>query len=54
MADPTLAYLRKALNWHAGRVMIQQPDSGGMGRYDARANAGERILSDDEIQSYGR
>ena len=51
MADATLAYLRKALNWQASRVDdFNSPIVRGMGRYDAKANRGERVLSDDEIR----
>ena len=51
MADLTLAYLRKALNWQASRVDdFNSPIVRGMGRYDAKANQGSRVLSDDEIR----
>lgn len=51
MADLTLACLRKALNWQASRVDdFNSPIVRGMGRYDAKANQGSRILADDEIR----
>jgi len=51
MADLVLAYLRKIFNWHAGRVDdFNSPIVQGMSRYDAQANAGTRILSDDELR----
>jgi len=51
MADVTLAYLRKALKWHAGRTDdFNSPIVSGMGRYDAKANEGTRTLADDEIR----
>jgi integrase len=51
MADLTLAYVRKVFTWHAGRVDdFNSPIVRGMGRYDAKANEGTRVLSDDEIR----
>jgi integrase len=51
MADITLAYLRKALNWHAGRVDdFNSPIVKGMGRYNGKEQARLRTLSDDEIR----
>jgi integrase len=52
MADLTLAYVRKIFNWHAGRVDdFNSPIVHGMGRYDAKANKGTRILIDDELRA---
>lgn len=51
MAELTLAYVRKAFNWHAGRVDdFNSPIVRGMSRYDAKANQGIRVLSDDELR----
>jgi integrase len=51
MADITLAYLRKALNWHAGRVDdFNSPIVKGMGRYNGKEQARSRTLTDDEIR----
>ena len=51
MADLTLAYVRKVFNWHAGRVDdFNSPIVRGMSRYDAKANQGTRVLSDDELR----
>jgi integrase len=51
MADLTLAYLRKALNWHAGRVDdFNSPIVKGMGRYNGKEQARSRTLTDDEIR----
>src|SRR5262249_26268078 len=51
MADLTLAYLRKALNWHAGRVDdFNSPIVKGMGRYNGKERARSRTLTDDELQ----
>jgi integrase len=51
MADLTLAYIRKILNWHTARVDdFNSPIARGMSRYDAKANEGTRILSDDELR----
>jgi integrase len=50
MSDLVLAYVRKIFNWHAGRVDdFNSPIVQGMGRYDAKANQGTRVLSDDEL-----
>lgn len=52
MADLTLAYLRKVLNWHAGRVDdFNSPIVKGMGRYNGKEQAGSRTLADDEIRA---
>ena len=51
MADRTLAYLRKAFNWHATRDdRFVPPIVRGMARTKARKRARERILSDDEVR----
>jgi hypothetical protein len=51
MADLTLAFVRKAFNWHAGRVDdFNSPIVRGMSRYDAKANQGTRVLSNDELR----
>jgi hypothetical protein len=51
MADLTLVYVRKVFNWHAGRVDdFNSPIVRGMSRYDAKANQGTRVLSDDELR----
>lgn len=51
MADRTLAYLRKAFNWHATRDdRFVPPIVRGMARTKARERARERILSDDEVR----
>ena len=51
MADLTLAYLRKALNWHAGRVDdFNSPIVKGMGRYNGKEQARSRTLDDNEIR----
>jgi integrase len=51
MADLTLAYVRRIFTWHAGRVDdFNSPIVAGMGRYDAKANQGTRVLSDDELR----
>jgi integrase len=52
MADLTLAYLRKILNWHAARDdEFRSPIVSGMGRYSIADNARERVLNDDEIRA---
>jgi integrase len=52
MADLVLAYLRKVFSWHAGRVDdFNSPIVKGMSRYDAKANEGTRILTDDELRA---
>lgn len=51
MADLTLAYIRKILNWHSARVdNFLSPIARGMSRYDAKANEGSRVLNDDELR----
>jgi integrase len=52
MSDLVLAYLRKIFNWHAGRVDdFNSPVVQGMGRYDAKANQGTRVLTDGELRT---
>jgi integrase len=51
MADRTLAYLRKVLNWHATRSdTFRTPIVRGMARTKSAERARDRILSDDEIR----
>lgn len=51
MADRTLAYVRKALNWYAVRDdQFVPPIVRGMARSKARERARTRVLSDDEIR----
>ena len=51
MSDLTLAYLRRIFGWHASRVDdFNSPIVKSMSRYDARANAGTRVLTDDELR----
>lgn len=51
MADLTLAYLRKVLNWHASRVDdFNSPIVKGMGRYNGKEQERSRALTDDEIR----
>jgi integrase len=51
MADRTLAYLRKVLNWHATRSdTFRSPIVRGMARTKPAERARDRILTDDEIR----
>jgi integrase len=51
MADQTLAFLRKALNWYAGKDdAFNSPIVRGMVRTKPRERARTRVLSDDEIK----
>jgi integrase len=50
MADITLAYLRKVLNWHAARTEYRSPIVRGMARTKPAERARDRILSDDELR----
>ncbi len=51
MADRTLAYLRKAFNWHVTRDdRFVPPIVRGMTRTKAKQRARERILTDDEVR----
>jgi len=52
MADRTLAYLRKALNWQAARDdRFVPPIVKGMARTKAKERARDRVLTDDEIRA---
>jgi integrase len=52
MASHTLAYLRKILNWHAGRSDdYRSPVVRGMARTKAKEQARDRILADDELRA---
>jgi integrase len=51
MADRTLAYLRKVMNWHAIRSdTFRSPIVRGMSRTKPAERARDRILTDDEIR----
>jgi integrase len=51
MADQTLAYLRKAFNWYAGKDdEFRSPIVRGMSRTKPRERARTRVLSDEEIR----
>jgi integrase len=51
MADRTLAYVRRALNWYASRTDdFHPPIVKGMARTKAKERAGKRVLADDEIR----
>jgi integrase len=51
MADRTLAYLRKVMNWHASRSdTFRSPIVRGMSRTKPAERARDRILADDEIR----
>jgi integrase len=53
MADLTLAYLRRALNWHAARVDdFRSPIVRGMGR--GATTKRDRVLNDDELWAFWR
>jgi integrase len=55
MADRTLAYLRKVMNWHATRSdKFRSPIVRGMARTKPGERARDRILSDDEIRQLWR
>jgi integrase len=55
MADRTLAYLRKVMNWHATRSdTFRSPIVRGMARTKPAERARDRILSDDEIRRVWR
>lgn len=52
MADRTLSYIRKVMNWHASRSdEFRSPIVRGMSRTSAKARARARILSDDELRA---
>jgi integrase len=51
MADKTLAWLRKAFNWYAGKDdKFNSPIVKGMARTRPRERARTRVLSDDELR----
>ena len=51
MADKTLAWLRKAFNWYAGKDdQFNSPIVKGMARTKPRERQRTRVLSDDEIR----
>jgi integrase len=51
MADKTLAWLRKAFNWYAGKDdKFNSPMVKGMARTRPRERARTRVLSDDELR----
>ena len=51
MADKTLAWLRKAFNWYAGKDdKFNSPIVRGMARTKPRERARTRVLSDDELR----
>src|SRR5262249_58574581 len=55
MADRTLAYLRKVLNWHATRSdTFRSPIVRGMARTKPAERARDRILTDAEIRAIWR
>ncbi|MGA8699441.1 MAG: integrase arm-type DNA-binding domain-containing protein [Xanthobacteraceae bacterium] len=52
MADHTLAYLRRVLNWHATRSdEFRTPITRGMARTKPAERTRDRILTDDEIRA---
>jgi integrase len=52
MADRTLAYIRKVMNWHASRSDdFRSPLVRGMARTKPKERARERTLSDDELRA---
>jgi integrase len=52
MADQTLAFLRKAFNWYAGKDdEFRSPIVRGMSRTKPRERARSRVLSDEEIRA---
>ncbi len=52
MADHTLSYLRRVLNWHATRSdEFRTPITRGMARTKPAERARDRILTDDEIRA---
>jgi integrase len=55
MADRTLAYLRRIMNWHALRGdEFRSPIVPGMARTTTSERARERILADDELRTVWR
>ena len=52
MADHTLAYVRKVMNWHASRSdEFRSPIVRGMARTSGKERARARILTDDELRA---
>jgi integrase len=52
MADLTLAYIRRVMNWHASRSdEFRSPIVRGMARTSGKERARARILTDDEIRA---
>jgi integrase len=52
MADRTLAYIRKIMNWHASRSDdFRSPIVRGMARTSGKERARARILTDDELRT---
>jgi integrase len=54
MADQTLAYLRKVLNWYAARTEFRSPIVRGMARTKPAERARDRVLTDDELRKVWR
>jgi integrase len=55
MADRTLAYIRKVMNWHASRSdEFRSPIVRGMARTSGKDRARARILTDDELRAVWR
>jgi integrase len=52
MADMTLAYIRRVMNWHASRSDdFRSPIIRGMARTKPKERARQRILNDDELRA---
>ena len=52
MADLTLAYIRRVMNWHASRSdEFRSPIVRGMARTSGKERARARILTDDELRA---
>jgi hypothetical protein len=52
MADRTLAYVRRVMNWHASRSdEFRSPIVRGMARTNGKERARARVLSDDELRA---
>jgi integrase len=52
MADQTLAFIRKVMNWHASRSdEFRSPIVRGMARISAKERARARVLTDDELRA---
>jgi integrase len=54
MADRTLAYVRKIMNWHASRSEFRSPIVRGMARTSGKERARARTLADGELQAIWR